>query len=157
MLFLLLGALDLGRVFYANITVSSAAKEAALRASEGHPDGATAAVRESEGGFVVIDARNVTTVYSDSTNQCSDTASFGATVTATVTAPFAAITPYVGAVVGGQTVTLTSAWPRSRPRRARSTGDRGRRAMAPFPEGRVIVWVPGGCETKERRLVQGGV
>ena len=33
MLALLLGALDLGRVFYANITITSAAKEAALRAS----------------------------------------------------------------------------------------------------------------------------
>ena len=33
MLFLLLGALDLGRLFYSNITVASAAKEAALVAA----------------------------------------------------------------------------------------------------------------------------
>jgi len=108
LLFLLLGALDLGRVFYANITVASAAKEAALRASAGASDWDTAAVNESRGGFVQIAARDVSAAYSDSTNECSDSASFGATVTATVDTPFTAITPYVGAIIGGQTITLTS-------------------------------------------------
>ena len=101
MLFLLLGALDLGRVFYANITIASAAKEAALRASTGANDAAAAAVNESRGGFVTVAQGDVTTVYSDSTSRCSDSASFGATVTATVTASFQSITPYVGALLGG--------------------------------------------------------
>lgn len=107
-LLLLLAALDLGRVFYANITVSSAAKEAALRASTGANDGAAAAVNESRGGFVTVAAANVALAYSDGTNHCSDAAAFGATVTATVTAPFALITPYIGAIVGGQNKTLTA-------------------------------------------------
>ena len=93
LLFLLLGALDLGRVYYANITVSSAAKEAALNASSGSANPAAAAVNESRGGFVTVAAGDVTTVYSDSTNECSDAASFGATVTATVDAQFQSITP----------------------------------------------------------------
>ena len=92
-LFFLLGALDLGRVFYANITVSSAAKEAALRSSEGNADGAAAAAKESQGGFVTIAPGNVAIVYSDSTNQCSESVGFGSTVTATASAPFSAITP----------------------------------------------------------------
>ena len=107
MLFLLLGALDLGRVFYANITVSSGAKEAALRASSGNNDAVAAAVNESQGGFVTVNAGNVTIVYSDATNKCSKTATFGSTVTATVTTPFQAITPYVGAVIGGQTISVS--------------------------------------------------
>jgi Flp pilus assembly protein TadG len=84
LLALLLGALDLGRVFYAAITVENAAKEAALRASEGNSDWAAAAVNESRGGFVTIAAGNVTAVFSDTTNQCGDNAAFGATVSATV-------------------------------------------------------------------------
>lgn len=106
MLLLLLGALDLGRVFYANITITSAAKEAALRASSGAPDAAAVAANESRGGFVTVLSTNVTTTYSDATNRCSSSAAFGATVTATVTAPFQVITPYIGAFLGGQTKTL---------------------------------------------------
>lgn len=109
MLFLLLGALDLGRVFYANITITNAAKEAALRASTGQSDWAAAAVNEASGGFVTVASGNVTTVYSDPTNKCSKTAAFGATVTATVTASFQSITPYVGALLGGQPKTLSAA------------------------------------------------
>ena len=108
LLFLLLGALDLGRVFYSNITITSAAKEAALRASTGASDAAAAAVNESRGGFVTVTSANVTTAYSNSTDHCSSSTTFGSTVTVTVSAPFQAITPYVGAVLGGQTVTLHS-------------------------------------------------
>ena len=63
MLFLLLGALDLGRVFYANITVASAAKEAALARINGRrtTGAAAAAVNESRGGFVTVATTDVTT------------------------------------------------------------------------------------------------
>jgi Flp pilus assembly protein TadG len=105
MLFVLLGALDLGRVFYANITVSNAAKEAALRASEGNADGVQAAVSESRGGFVTVSAADVQISYSGG-SECSDGANYQDTVTATVAAPFRAITPYVGGLLGGQSITL---------------------------------------------------
>ena len=72
MLFLLLGALDLGRVFYANITVENAAKEAALRASDGNNDWAAAAVNESRGGFVQITAGSVAIQFSDAVNRCDE-------------------------------------------------------------------------------------
>jgi Flp pilus assembly protein TadG len=102
MLLLLLGALDLGRIFYANITVASAAKEAALNASTGGSDPAAAAVNEARGGFVTIAAVDVAT-----TGTCSDSSSFADIVVATVDAQFHAITPYIGAFLGGQDVTLT--------------------------------------------------
>ena len=109
MLLLLIGALDLGRVFYSTITIDNAAKEAALRASSGASDGAAAGANEARGGFVTVAAGNVTITYSDPINKCSDTATFGATTTATVTAQFKSITPFVGALLGGQTATLRSA------------------------------------------------
>ena len=59
MLLLLLGALDLGRVFYSKITVESAAKEAALLASTGGTDPAAAAVAEARGSFVTVTSGNV--------------------------------------------------------------------------------------------------
>jgi Flp pilus assembly protein TadG len=108
MLFLLMGALDLGRVFYANIAVTNAAKEGALFASGGGSSPASAAVAEARGGFVTVTSGNVTTAYSDTTNKCSATAALGATVSVTVKAPFQAVTPFVGALLGGGNVMLAS-------------------------------------------------
>lgn len=105
-LILLLGALDLGRVFYATITVENAAKEAALNMSDppnGGADPVAAAINEARGGFVTIAAADVAT-----SGSCSDTSSFGDLVEATVSAQFESITPYIAAFLGGQTITLTS-------------------------------------------------
>src|SRR3954454_163858 len=62
MLLLLVGALDLGRVFYGQIAVTDAAKEGALVASQGGTYTASvgAAVTEANGGFVQVSAPNVT-------------------------------------------------------------------------------------------------
>ena len=115
-LLLLLGALDLGRVFYAQITVTNAAKEGVLIASRGGTyvaNGACsdantvtcAALTEAKGGFVEVDQTNV--IQSPSTSiVCPSDASVGSTVAVTVNAPFRLITPFIGAVLGGQDLTL---------------------------------------------------
>ena len=108
LLLLLLGALDLGRVFYARISVTNAAREAALFAAGGGANPADAAVAEARGGFVVVTSGNVTTEYSDAANHCSSAATFGSSVNVSVKATFQAITPYIGALLGGQTVILSS-------------------------------------------------
>jgi Flp pilus assembly protein TadG len=108
MLLLLLGALDLGRVFYSKITVESAAKEAALLASTGGTDPAAAAVAEARGSFVTVTSGNVTTAYSDAAKKCSTTAAFGSSVAVTVKAPFVSITPFVGAILGGSPAQLSA-------------------------------------------------
>lgn len=107
MMFLVLGALDLARVFYAKIAVTNAAMQAVLTASEGSGGYAAAAVAESRGGFVAIQAGDVAAaVYSDSVNKCSTTATFGSTVAVTVRAPFHAIAPFIGTLIGGQDIML---------------------------------------------------
>lgn len=116
MLLLLLGALDLGRAFYAQITITNAAKEGALVASRGGtyvPSGDCSlantvmcgVLTEAKGGFVQVDKTKVT--QSPSTNiACPSTASVGSTVSVTVNAPFKLITPLVGAIVGGAALTV---------------------------------------------------
>jgi Flp pilus assembly protein TadG len=103
LLFLLLGALDLGRVFYSKIAVTDAAKEGALVASQGASASviSTAVITEAEGGLVEIDAANV------ASTACPGDPD-GATPPATVTveAPFHAITPFVSSVLGGNDVMI---------------------------------------------------
>lgn len=111
MLFLLLGALDLGRLFYSRITVASAAKEGALVAASGSGSfsaGACsmsntvmcAATSEANRGFVTVLPANVTATV------CPSNASFGSTASVTVKAAFHAITPFIGALLGGQDILL---------------------------------------------------
>jgi Flp pilus assembly protein TadG len=113
MLLLMLGALDLGRLFYAKITVTNAAKEAAYVAASGtgtFTAGAACnttsntvmcgATSEAAGGFVQVLPANV------SATTCPSNAAFGTTASVTVKAPFTLITPLIGALFGGQTITL---------------------------------------------------
>lgn len=106
MLLLLLGALDLGRVFYAQITINNAAREGALVASQGGTSAAVraAAVTEAKGGFVEVVSGAVTPGVS-----CIG-ATFGATTTVDVSAPFEVITPLIRDIAagGGQSLVLSS-------------------------------------------------
>ena len=118
LLLLLLGALDLGRLFYSQITITNAAKEAALVSSRGGTYLANtacndansvmcAALTEAKGGFVEVDKSKVT--QSPSTVVvCPVNASIGTTVSVTVTAPFQLLTPLIGGLLGGQGMTLSA-------------------------------------------------
>lgn len=106
MFFLLVGALDLGRVFYAQIAVTDAAKEGALVASQGGTttDVKTAAVNEAQGGFVSVIAANVTTATCPPRPNASTPP-----VTTSVAAPFRAITPLVAAILPSDGMVRASA------------------------------------------------
>jgi Flp pilus assembly protein TadG len=117
-LLLLLGALDFGRVFYAQIAMTNAAKEGALVASRGGTYVANAAcsatntvmcavLTEAKGGFVEVDKAKV--IQSPSGNVvCPSNAAVGTTVSVRVDAPFRLITPFIGAVFGGQALTVSA-------------------------------------------------
>jgi hypothetical protein len=103
MLFLIVGALDLGRVFYSKIAVTDAAKEGALVASQGGTGSeiTTAVLTEAKGGLVEIQAANV------SAGTCPVNPN-GATppVAVTVETPFHAVTPIVSSILGGGDVMI---------------------------------------------------
>jgi Flp pilus assembly protein TadG len=114
LLLLLLGALDLGRLFYAQITVTNAAREGAMVAaltpgsfSAGAACNATsnavtcAATREGQGGFVTVEPADVAMTCDPS---CAK--QYGNEVTVTVTGHFQLITPILWAFTGGQDVTF---------------------------------------------------
>ncbi len=123
--FLLLaaGAIDLGRVFYSQITVNDAAREGALEASRNpasylaNTDCTAAnktfnrvmcrALNEARGGFVTVSPTDV--VRSCSTATCPPaTPALGDTVSIKVTGHFTLITPIIGAILGGQSLTFSS-------------------------------------------------
>jgi len=106
LLFLLVGALDLGRVFYSKIAVTDAAKEGALVASQGGSSSeiATAVVTEAKGGLVEVKAADVTSTTCPNN---PDAATPPVTVSAKV--PFHAITPFVSSVLGGSDVMIGAA------------------------------------------------
>ncbi|MEO8462439.1 MAG: TadE/TadG family type IV pilus assembly protein [Chloroflexota bacterium] len=119
MLLLLLGALDLGRLFYAQITIENAAKEGALVASRGgsYVSGGIcsstntvmcAVLNEAKGGFVEVDSARVAQAPSV-VKACPVTAAIGTTVSVTVQAPFQLITPFIGDVIGQQNLTVSAA------------------------------------------------
>ena len=106
LLLLLVGALDLGRVFYAQITITNAAKEGALVAARGGTydpntgcgDANTVkcgVLAEATGGFVQVDQTRVTQEPNTAV-ACPEDATLGDKVTVTVTSPFQFITPLVG-------------------------------------------------------------
>ena len=100
MAFLLVGAIDLGRVFYGKITVTDAAKEGALVASQGGRADAikSAAVDEAAGGFVTVLEDNVTVPATlCPANATSDDPP--GTIIIEVEAPFTALTPIVAAIL----------------------------------------------------------
>jgi Flp pilus assembly protein TadG len=115
-LLLLLGALDFGRVYYAQITITNAAKEGVLVASRGGTFVTNAAcsatntvmcavLTEAKGGFVGVDQAKV--IQNPSGNVvCPSNAAVGTTVSVSVNAPFRLITPFIGVIFGGQDMTL---------------------------------------------------
>jgi PKD repeat protein len=121
LLLLLLTAIDLGRLMYSQITISNAAKEAALVASQGgtfqvnQPCSPTntvmcGALTEAEGGFVEVDQARVTltpaTCVKDAMYPPSGPPP---TVSVVVTAPFKILTPIIGDIVGANLVLQATA------------------------------------------------
>jgi PKD repeat protein len=114
----LAAALDLGRVFYANISLNNAAREGAFEAST-HPAtfGAGQTCDASDAGRVVcrvqLESRNsaITVADGDISANCSSgcTAAYGSTVTVKVKGSFQLVTPILSAIFGGQSVPLNSA------------------------------------------------
>jgi Flp pilus assembly protein TadG len=114
-LLLLLTAIDLGRLLYSQITITNAAKEAALVASQGGTWQANAAcsdsntvmcgaLSEAQGGFVIVEQTRV----SLSPAVCDKNAPYPAggppTVSVEVTSPFRVVTPIIGSLVGSNIV-----------------------------------------------------
>jgi Flp pilus assembly protein TadG len=118
-IFLLLGlaAIDLGRIFYSEITVTNAARAGAVEASY-HPTSFSsgsacsdsnrimcAATRESSGSLVTVGTGDVAVACSPS---CATGASPANNVTVTVTGHFTLVTPLIAFFTGGTNITLQS-------------------------------------------------
>lgn len=114
LLLLILAALDLGRLFYSQITITNAAREGALEASVNPTSFQAAAtcntttnrvmcraVNEAKGGFVTVTPADVSLTCSPS---C--TAGLGNTATVSVQGRFALVTPLISFFTGGQNITL---------------------------------------------------
>ncbi len=114
LLLLVMGAIDLGRVFYAQISLENAAREGAMVAASNptsYSAGAAcdassnavicAATREGLGGFVTVDPTDVTLACDPS---CAKT--YGTTVAVAVTGHFTVLTPLVWVFTGGPSVTF---------------------------------------------------
>ncbi len=107
LLLLVAGALDLGRVFFASVTVTNAAREGAMQAAKTPTD--TAAIRtraqfEAQNSGVTIAPADVTA--SCSLSGCPRQA--GSTVTVSVTGTFSLITPLLAPLFGGQSIPFSS-------------------------------------------------
>jgi PKD repeat protein len=117
MLVFLAAALDLGRVFYATISLNNAAREGAFQAAE-TPDSfdstqpcntATNLVvcrvqLEAKGSSVAIDPDDIDVAC----NLTGCPKQGGSTVTVSVTGSFQLITPLLSVVFGGQTIPISS-------------------------------------------------
>jgi PKD repeat protein len=116
-LLFLAATLDLGRVFYANITLNNAAREGAFQAAktpelyvDGQPcDQATNRVvcriqNETAGSMIAIQPDDID--MSCSPGSCPEAA--GATVTVSVRGQFHLITPILAFIFGGQDLELAS-------------------------------------------------
>lgn len=113
LLLLLLGAIDLGRLFYARITVANAAREGAMVAatnptsfSSGAACGPSnrvmcAATREPNGSFVTVAPADVALACDPSCTKAN-----GNRVTVTVTGHFRLLTPLMWAFTGGPDITF---------------------------------------------------
>ena len=118
LLLLFAGALDLGRIFYSQITIENAAKEGALEASRNptsfsntEPCDATTnrvlclVLNEAKGSMYEIAPSDVT--LSCSPSPCPTSATIGDTVTVRVAGHFSLITPGLAQILG-PTVTLSA-------------------------------------------------
>jgi PKD repeat protein len=116
-------AIDLGRIYYSQITVNDAAREGALEAARNpgsylaNTDCTTAnkdlnkvmcrTLNEARGGFVTVSPTDV--VRTCSTAVCPPTTpAFGDTVSIKVTGRFTLVTPLLGMFFGGQSITFAS-------------------------------------------------
>ena len=119
MLVLFASALDLGRLFYSQITIANAAKEGALEASRNptsfdntKPCDATTnrviclVINEAKGSFYSITPADVSLACSPS--PCPSDPVVGDTVTVKVTGKFTLITPLLASFLGGQTINISS-------------------------------------------------
>ncbi len=118
---LLLTTIDLGRLMYSQITITNAAKEGALVASQGgtyqnnQPCSDTnevmcGAITEAKGGFVEVDKARVTLTPAT----CVKDAMYPSTgappsVSVSVQAPFRVITPIVSSIIGSNLVLNSTA------------------------------------------------
>ena len=115
LMLLFLGVIDLGRLYYSQITVQGAAREAAIQAAQ-DPTSYTAGTCDATTSKVVCaavnEARNsfVTVAPGDVSLSCDPacTKTYGPEVTVTVTGHFSLLTPLMSAFTGGSDVTLTS-------------------------------------------------
>ncbi len=115
-LLLLLSAIDLGRLLYSQITITNAAKEGALVASQGgtfqsnSPCSDTNTVMcgvltEAQGGFVEVQQTRVgLSPATCDPNAMYPPSGVPPTVTVTVTSPFRVVTPIIGSIVGNNLV-----------------------------------------------------
>jgi Flp pilus assembly protein TadG len=113
LLLLLLGAVDLGRLFYARITVANSAREGAMMAAKAPASWSSesgcstankvmcAALRESNGSWVTVAPADVALSCGYS---CTTT--YGSTVRVTVTGHFSLLTPLLWPFTGGPNVTF---------------------------------------------------
>jgi Flp pilus assembly protein TadG len=119
-LLLLLTAIDLGRLLYSQVTITNAAKEAALVASQGgtyqsnQPCGPTntvmcGALTEAQGGFVEVDKARVTLTPATCVPNAQYPPGGPPTVTVSVSAPFRVVTPIIGQIVGSNLVLSATA------------------------------------------------
>jgi PKD repeat protein len=119
-LILLMTAIDLGRLMYSQITITNAAKEAALVASQGgtwqanQPCSDTntvmcGALTEAQDGFVVVEQTRVT--LTPKTCEANATYPSGGppTVAVEVNSPFRLLTPIIGSIVGSNIVLRSTA------------------------------------------------
>ena len=115
MLTLLLATVDLGRLFYSQITVTNAAREGAIEASQdptsyaqGTCNATTskvvcAAVNEARNSFVTVSPADVSLACTPS---C--TKAYGTKARVTVTGHFSLLTPLMSVFTGGSDITLGS-------------------------------------------------
>lgn len=116
LMLLVASTLDLGRMFYSQITITNAAREGAYEAaynptsfvSNGNCDKTTNRVMcrvlsEATGSFVVVQKADVSVACSPSCGKA-----IGNNVTVTVNGHFTLLTPLMAPFLGGNNVTLTS-------------------------------------------------
>ena len=119
LMLLFASALDLGRLYYSQITINNAAKEGALEASRnptsfdaGQPCDATTnrviclVINEAKGSFYSIGPGDVTLTCSPS--PCPTTPHVGDTVSVKVTGKFTLVTPILASFTGGQTFDISA-------------------------------------------------
>ena len=124
LLTLSLATLDLGRVFYAQITISDAAREGALEAAQdptsfqaGQPCNATTnrimcrVLLESQGSFYTVSDSDVSDICHDASGDvitCPSSPTLGDTASIKVLGHFQVLTPLIASFTGGSNVTLSA-------------------------------------------------